>query len=194
MFFEDLATFYEAALRDPGGARQEPSRTPYRRYALQSRRQAEDGSYDEAQAYFSRYLDGLETLNALPTDSPRRPEGPGAAANVVFRIDPARNARLAALASRHETTPFVVYLCALALVVARQTSRQEAVIGVPTANRELADFRSTVGFFANTTPLRLAVPLEADVAQLLQLGWNNVLQTFSHSRLPSSMRLPGSRS
>ncbi len=184
VFFEDLASLYGAALQGPTNVQPQAPRIPYRRYVSHSRRQAEDGNYGEALSYFSRYLDGLETLNELPTDNPRRPDGPGMASNVVLHIDPARNARLAALAARHETTPFVVYLSALALVVARQTYRQEAVIGVPTANRELADFRSTVGFFANTTPLRLTVPPQADVGQLLRLGWNNVLQTFSHSRLP----------
>lgn len=184
VFFEDLASLYGTALGLPAQALREPPRASYRRYALHSRHQAGDGSYAGALAYFTDYLDGLETLNALPTDNPRRPDGPGMAANVVLHVDAARNARLAGLAARHETTPFVVYLSALALVVARQTCRSEAVIGVPTANRELADFRSTVGFFANTTPLRLAVPPDADVAQLLRLGWSNVLKTFSHSSLP----------
>jgi amino acid adenylation domain-containing protein len=184
VFFEDLSALYEAVLRGAGDAQQEAPRVPYRRYALHSRRTAEAGGYADALDYFSRYLEGLETLNALPTDSPRGPGGPGPAANVVLHVDAARNARLAALAARHETTPFAVYLSALALVVARQTHRQEAVIGVPTANRELADFRSTVGFFANTTPLRLAVPAAADVARLLRLAWDNVQQTFRHARLP----------
>lgn len=184
VLFEDLGRHYAAALRGDDPARERPASVPYGRYARQSRRWAAEGSHAQALAYFNRYLEGLETLNALPTDFPRGAGGPGLAASVVRRLDGMRCARLAALAAAHATTPFVVFLSALALVVARQTHRPEAVIGVPTANRELADFRSTVGFFANTTPLRLSVRPAMSFDQWLKQGSENVHETLKHSRLP----------
>lgn len=99
-FFAELSAAYRLALGSGAHAmrdvdalaatdRRAPP-VPYRRFAQRSQRRAAQGSHAAGVAYFADYLDGIEALNALPVDRPRRAVAGTAVAATLSRTVPRR--------------------------------------------------------------------------------------------------------
>lgn len=93
------------------------------------------------------------TLN-LCTDYPR-PSAPSyAGGQVTFDMGSELSARLQHLAGDRSATLFTVLFCASAVLLARYTSQEDIVIGIPSAGRTAPGLEKIIGMFVNSLPVR----------------------------------------
>jgi amino acid adenylation domain-containing protein len=134
-------------------------------------------------AYWARQLAGVPALE-LPLDRPRsdRPRRIGAVEPLA--LDRRMAEGIDALARQHATTPFVVLLTALQILLHRHSGQTDFAVGTPAANRTRGEFDATVGVFINTLTLRADLSGEPDVAECLRRTQATLLDALAHQDLP----------
>ena len=83
-------------------------------------------------------------------------------------------------------TVFVFFLAALALYLSRVAERSEVLIGVPILNRGGRRFQHCPGMFVGVLALRMVVPANATVSDLVAVASNALRGALRHSRYPLS--------
>ncbi|MBP2329402.1 amino acid adenylation domain-containing protein [Kibdelosporangium banguiense] len=120
----------------------------------------------------------------IPTDHRRPRLQSFSGARLPVTLDSSTTDRLRGWATRAGVTPYTVLLTALSVVLSRASGQDDLIIGLPVANRARPEFARTVGYFANTCPLRVdmrANPSLPDLVTTVQRSLDDVLQ---HSTLP----------
>ncbi|QSX79617.1 non-ribosomal peptide synthetase [Agrilutibacter solisilvae] len=139
----------------------------------------------QAQIDFWRdHLSGAPALLELPTDRPRPPVQSYRGDRVDVCIPPDLAQAMRGLAQRHGVTLFLVVQAAWAILLSRLSGQSEVVIGSPMANRQRAELEPLIGFFVNTLALRVDVPGDTSVGQLLARSKAALLGAFAHQDLP----------
>ena len=129
-------------------------------------------------------LAGAPPVLGLPTDHPRPTVQSYAGARQCFDVDAVTTRKLRALSQQNDATLFMAFHTALAILLARYTSNNDIVIGVPVANRNHRQLEALIGFFANTMVLRSEVKAECSFNELLAQIKTHDLQAFKYQELP----------
>ncbi|WDZ85825.1 non-ribosomal peptide synthetase [Micromonospora cathayae] len=148
------------------------------------RRQAADGALAAGLEYWRNTLRGVPTVLELPGDHPRADRPRYTGGRTTLLCPPALVRRVTALARAEGVTPYAVLLSCFAAQVARTTGRTDMVIGSPAAGRPGPAFDGTVGYFANTLPLRLRPAAGASLRALLRPVHEQVLRGLEHQYVP----------
>ncbi|WP_156095165.1 non-ribosomal peptide synthetase, partial [Nocardia lijiangensis] len=184
----DLAAAYAA--RTTGAAPDwAPLPAQYADYALWQRELlgAEDDpdSLSARQlAYWRQALRGLPAQLDLPADRPRPAVPSHAAASVTVLLDQSVSSGIAALAARHDATPFMVVHAALAVLLARLSGTADIAVGAPIAGRGERMLDDLVGMFVNTLVLRTEVPGADSFAAVLRRVRESDLDAFANTEVP----------
>jgi len=88
------------------------------------------------------------------------------------------------LAARVNCTPFHVLLAAFSLAYARWIGSRDVCIGTRVAGRAHEDSADAVGFFVNMLPIRLTVPSQGSVRELLELVRDSTIETLEREQTP----------
>jgi amino acid adenylation domain-containing protein len=184
----DLSEAYTARI-----AGQAPTWAPldvqYADYALWQRRTLGEAEAPESPggrqlAFWTVALAGAPEELELPFDR-RRPATPaGAGAAVGLEIPPELHRRLAALARRHEVTPFMVIQAGLGVLLTRLGAGTDLPIGTPVAGRADAALEDLVGFFVNTLVLRVDTSGDPRFTELLERVRRTDVEAYAHQDLP----------
>ncbi|WP_341720829.1 condensation domain-containing protein [Micromonospora sp. FIMYZ51] len=137
--------------------------------------------FDRQRDYWRRRLDGARilTLPAAPDADPPEAARPGlASADLSAEI----TARVAALAQRLRTTPFVVFLAVYYAQLAAYTGKHDVVVATLFANRLDRRTQGVVGFLATMALLRTEV--RGTFADLVARTHTTVSGAFAHQELP----------
>jgi amino acid adenylation domain-containing protein len=183
VFFRDLAHFYALATGKTNRQLAGPA-VQYADYAAWQRALEQSGGFRPDVDYWKRCLDGAPPLLALPTDRPRQASANMRGATGSFSIPAGLTSDLRALASRTQSTLFMVTLAGFAVLLKRYSRQDDIVIGTPVANREMVELEQLVGFFVNTLALRLVLTGDLTVDALIDRVRGVVLEAFSHQRAP----------
>ncbi|WP_197093714.1 non-ribosomal peptide synthetase [Nonomuraea sp. SBT364] len=177
----DLASAYSARVRGtaPDWA---PLPVQYADYALWQREVLD--SADELVAYWSKALAGLPDEIPLPADRPRPAVSSHRGASVELRIDAPTHRALAALATEHRVTMFMVLQAGLAALLTRVGGGSDIPIGSPVAGRTDQALSDLVGFFVNTLVLRNDTSGNPSFRELLGRVRESDLGAFAHQDLP----------
>ncbi|GAA1964836.1 hypothetical protein GCM10009754_41020 [Amycolatopsis minnesotensis] len=120
-----------------------------------------------AERAWSETLDGIDepTLVAAPGSS----REPGETEHLVTALSAESTSALSAAARRHGFTMNTVVQAAWAMLVGQLTGRQDVVFGTTASVRppELPGAGSMIGFFLNTTPVRVRLDPARSLANLL---------------------------
>jgi len=178
----DLGEAYAAA-RAGRPPRWAPLPVDYADYAAWLPSQLEGPSFDESLAIWKRRLDGVPTL-ALPTDRVRT-------ASQSFRGDvvsrplptPVGDA-LKALGRGHGATPFVAFLAAFEVLIARLSGDEDFALGTPVGGRTLPELASLIGFFANTLVVRADLSGSPAYTEVLVRARERVAEALRHQEVP----------
>ncbi|KPW23100.1 Non-ribosomal peptide synthetase SyfB, partial [Pseudomonas cannabina pv. alisalensis] len=81
-------------------------------------------------------------------------------------------------------TPFMLFMGAWAVLLARLSGQEEVVVGMPVANRRRAEIEGLIGLFVNTLAVRVDTSGEPDVATLLARIKARVVAAQDHQDLP----------
>ncbi len=135
-------------------------------------------------AYWQERLSGVEMLNALPADRPRRPNDPYHAQSMTARINAATLARLDDFSRQQGVTRFSLLHAVLAVVVARWSGRDHAVIGTPVSGRDKPAFDRIIGLFVNTLPVKTDIDPKLGFDRFVKQADAGLKNDLAHQDVP----------
>jgi len=155
----------------------------YADWAAWQRAWLEGGELDRQLAYWRRELEGVEPLE-IPTDRRRSARRGLRGASVGFELEAEDAAALVRFARAEGATLFQVLLACFQALLARTTANRDVVVGIPIANRTVAEVESVVGFFANTLAVRTRVDPGLTLRALVRRVGGKVLDAYAHQDVP----------
>jgi hypothetical protein len=138
----------------------------------------------ELAGYWRGELAGPPPPLPLPTDRPMPRRRTFAGDTVESDLPADFTARIAALARRARTTPYMVHLAAFAAELGRWCGTADVVVGVPMACRTEPEHAELVGCTLNVVPLRIDADPAADLAGLAGHVRELLLDAFACQQLP----------
>ncbi|NJL28731.1 MAG: hypothetical protein HC897_12985 [Thermoanaerobaculia bacterium] len=129
-------------------------------------------------------MSGDLPLLDLPADRPRSARLSNQGACCVLELPLALSQELVALSRRRGVTLFMTLLAAWAIQLARRSGREEMIIGMTIANRNLHETEGLIGFFVNTLPLRIDLSQATTFPELLDQMRDVALGAFTHQDVP----------
>lgn len=177
VFLADLSAAYRARLG--AGAPLEPLPVQYADYAAWQRDRLAGAEVAADVAYWR------DLLRDAPTEldlGGGHAGSPGGTRSRELPGDLGERVRRAARAA--EVTPFVVLLAAYALMLHRESGRDDLVVGVPAAGRDLPDLANLIGYFADLLPFRLDLSGRPSVRRLLRRVHGATLAAQRHRTAP----------
>jgi amino acid adenylation domain-containing protein len=161
------------------------ARPPFRDYLNWLARQ----DHAQAETYWRRILDGIDTLTPLPYDRPPAPaHAPESAQWQSIALEEKASGRLYGFAQRHGLTVNTLLQGAWALLLSRYTGQRDVVFGTTVSGRpaDLPGADEMIGLFINTLPVRVQVDDASAVT-----GWLQSLQyAQAEARQHDAVSLP----
>ncbi|HLL45218.1 MAG TPA: condensation domain-containing protein, partial [Longimicrobiaceae bacterium] len=135
-------------------------------------------------AYWRRRLAGAPPTLDLPTDRPR-PAVPGLRGTSHRWELPASSSRaVRELCRREGVTPYMVFLAAWQLLLARYAGTDDVSVGTGIAGRNRLELEGLVGFFVNTLVLRTELSGAPTVRETLRRVREATLDAFANQDVP----------
>ncbi|MFY0569792.1 condensation domain-containing protein [Archangium lansingense] len=179
IFFEELAIAYQAAVAG------EPAVLPelpvqYADWAAWQREQLTEQRSTELARWWRQQLSGLPlVLDLVP---PRRAQGRG---RRIHRALPSEvTAAVHAFASAERQTVFTILAAAWGAVLGHCANRQQVLLGLAVANRDLPELERVLGFFVNTVVLRVDLSGNPTIRELLARVAEATAAAYAHKDLP----------
>jgi amino acid adenylation domain-containing protein len=177
VIISELAKLYEAAVS--GAAADLQAAPSFASYGAEERtRQAKEAAVVDA-FWLPQFAPPPPPLD-LPTDRPRVAQKTFAGATVTRRIDPALTQQFRKAAARQGCTLFVGLFAAFEVLLARLSSQNEVVVGIPAAGQSLVEGDSLVGHCVNFLPLRGRWSNETTMVEHLAATRQLVLAAYEH--------------
>ena len=88
------------------------------------------------------------------------------------------------MSREHQTTLYVVLLAGLGAALARETGRDDIVLGSPVANRPDRRLEALIGLFVNQVAIRIRVPGGVTFAALVAQVRESTLAALRHRDVP----------
>ncbi|MFE1961871.1 amino acid adenylation domain-containing protein [Streptomyces sp. NPDC059479] len=181
---EEIETLYTAFTKgEPSPL--EPLPVQYLDYAQWQREsyEASAESMDRQRAYWRERLADLDPLE-LPADRPRPARWDSSGDSLSFTVPAALAARVDEVGRRAGATPFMTYLAAFQLLLARHTGRRDVAVGVSLASRDQPELDQMIGMFLNTVVLRTDLSGDPSFTELLARVRDAQLDDFSNQEVP----------
>ena len=136
--------------------------------------------------YWSAQLSDLPESIRLPVDRSHRSPTyrTHAGAEVQRPLDADLTSNLKALASREDTTLYVLLQAAFSLLLSRYGDQDDLIIGTTTASRARPELEKTIGFLVNTLPLRHRIDWASDFSGHVGRTKAIVSDALGHQLLP----------
>jgi len=156
----------------------------YADFALWQRDRLQGETLEELLAWWRQRLAGCRHVLDLPTDHPRPPIQSTRGARRSRHLASGLGSAVHALARQRGTTPFAIYLAAIAALLHRLTGHDDLLVGSPAANRTRPELEEVVGFFANTLVLRAELGGDPAFEGLVDRVRETVAGALAHQDLP----------
>ncbi|MFA0963354.1 amino acid adenylation domain-containing protein [Roseivirga sp. BDSF3-8] len=156
----------------------------YKDYAVWQQNRANDQDLKEGREFWHNKMDGELPVLELPTDFPRPAIKTFNGALAEHLISSESLTALKELCSQQGNTLFQGIYSVVYTLLARYTGQKDVIIGTPVANRTEPELQETIGFFANTVPLRMQFDLQGSFNQLLSLSKNMAQEAFDQASYP----------
>lgn len=182
-FFDELASFYEAAQSS------KPALLPnmafqYSDFAVRQEKLYARGAFEQDVAFWRTALAGAPPVLALPTARERSAQRSHRGKRFGFDIDESLSKELRALCSRQGATLFMGLLSAFQILLQRWADTDDVVIGTPVSGSRDEDFAKLIGCFVNTVALRGDLSGDPTFATLLARNRSILLDAFEHQHAP----------
>jgi len=152
--------------------------------AWQRRRLSGEGLEDLLAWWRQELADAPERLE-LPTDRPSPPTQTFRGSAVGLKVPPALRAALTTLPRGDgAVTPFMIFLAAWQVLLARISGQDDVLVGYPVAGRTAREMAGLIGFFANTLVLRTRSQGDPPFTALLGRVRSSVLGALEHQEMP----------
>ncbi len=134
--------------------------------------------------YWRHELEGAPPFLELPLDRPRPAAQTYSGAAYRCRLEPALQARLAALSRRENSTLFMTLFSVFVHLLGRHSGQDDVCVGVAVAGRGPAETENLIGLFINTLVLRTRLTSDMSFEELLRAVRESALGAYAHQDLP----------
>ena len=152
----------------------------YADYAVWQRRHLSGELLAAEVEHWRQRLAGMPQTLELPTDRPRPVRWSGRGGRRFFRAPVPR-------AKGERATPFMIWVAALAALLARRSGQLDLAIGAPIAGRGRREVEGLIGFFLNTLVLRVDLAGDPRWSELVARVRRTALDAYAHQELPFEM-------
>jgi nonribosomal peptide synthetase DhbF len=183
VFLAELAALYDAHM---AGRVPDLPALPmsYFEYARRERDRQSSAEITRQLEYWMRSLEGAPRLLDVSAGK-RRPAIRSYRGDVIeFAIDQALREPLVDTARQYGVTPFIVVMCAWAVVLGRYSGQLDLLLGVPVEGRTDSACASLVGLFVNTIILRVRLDQSDSYAALLSASLDTLMEGMAHQSVP----------
>ncbi|MDZ8257277.1 condensation domain-containing protein [Nostoc sp. ChiQUE01b] len=146
-------------------------------------RQWLQGQLETQLAYWQQQLGGIPVVE-LPSDSPRSTIQTFSGAREALVLPKTLSEKLKTLNQRQGITLFMVLLAAFGTLLHWYTDQEDIVVGTDIANRNQAETKELIGFFANQLVLRTNLSKNPTFLELLERVREMTLEAYAHQDLP----------
>ncbi len=179
---DELATAYSDLLHER--TPELPAAVGYEEFVRWQQDYERSPQWQADERYWLDLLAGDVQAPTLPVRELPQP-GKGIASHRVT-VDPELFAELERVAGDSGTTVFSVLTAAFEVLIAAHSGARDFVVGATTAGRPQARFRNTLGYFANTIPVRAEPAAHTSVADLVRDTGQQLRQSLGHQHFPVS--------
>lgn len=141
--------------------------------------------------YWQTQLRGAQPHLALPTDYPRPVKDSHHGQPCPFTLEAELTHHLRQLAQQEGCTLYMVLMTGFQLLLHLYTQQRDILVAAHVANRNEAQFAATVGYLADTFPIRTQIPAGATVQSVLHQVQPTIRAAMEHQGFP--MRLMAER-
>lgn len=173
LLLDDLAALYQGQMLPPPGP-------PYSEIA-QDQRERVNLRTGELREYWTGVLEGVPAVCTFPGPGDRA-SGKGERTRVHMADGLSESVRTTALSMN--ASPFMLYLAAYSILLARARGQRDVVIGIPTANRTTPTELTTLGWFINRIPLRMRLAEPISLHDAIGVVRDAMLDGLEHQELP----------
>ncbi|WP_142250624.1 non-ribosomal peptide synthetase [Bradyrhizobium sp. UNPF46] len=156
----------------------------YADYALWQRQWLRGEVQTRQLDYWKRQLADAPQALALPTDRARPQIQSFRGASRGFSLTPQLSSDLRVLARQEKATPYMVFLAAFSVLLARYSGQRDILIGSPFAGRGLPELEAMVGCFVNMLVMRTDVSDDPSFRDLLQRVKETTLSAYENQDVP----------
>ena len=135
--------------------------------------------HQQKEFWLAEFNDTVPVLN-LPEDFKRPSEQSFKGNRVSMTLDTQLSADINAFCKAYEVTPFMYFISAYYVVLARYSNQENIVIGTPVSGRTHADLNEQIGIFINTLALRNSPIKKQRFSDFLEAVKTNVLEAIAH--------------
>lgn len=162
----------------------EPLKIHYKDYAHWQNRLIDSLSFQDHKRYWCKQLEGnLPRLNLnINQNRPAIRSYQGKSVN--FLISREQKLKLEEMATRYETSLFMISIALLNTVFYKYSGQQDIILGSPIAGREHPDLEDQVGLYINTLLLRNVFKGAESFEKLLLTTKKNMLNAIKHRSYP----------
>ena len=183
MFYQELATLYEAVL-DGETHLFAPLPVQYADYAMWQHERLQGEVLESQLAYWKRQLGtGLTTLN-LPTDYERPVVQTYRGARLTRTLGEEVTKALRELSRQQGVTQFMTLLGTVDILLSRHTGQDDIILGSTIAGRNRPETEGLIGFFINALALRTDLSGNPTFLELLKRVREVCLDAYTHQDLP----------
>jgi amino acid adenylation domain-containing protein len=156
----------------------------YGDYAVWQRRWISTGALENQAEFWKNTLAGASELLTLPLDRPRPNQRNHVGGGIKITFDAELTSALKRLGQRNGCTLYMTLLAGWAILIARLSGQSDVVVGTPVANRNRAEIEKLIGFFVNTLALRLDIPGDLTVTEILCQVRERTVVAQQHQDIP----------
>lgn len=163
-----------------------PLQVQYADFARWQREALNSPASERCLSFWRQQLEGVAgNSELLPLDHPRPTQQTFAGATLRTTLPGSSLSDFAQLGQMRRATPFMVMLAALQALLQTYSANDEAIIGVPVANRR-PEFEPLIGCFINMVAVRGDVSGNPTFLDLLGRVRETALAAFLHPEVPFS--------
>ncbi|APJ02763.1 non-ribosomal peptide synthetase [Silvanigrella aquatica] len=154
----------------------------YKDFAIWQKHFLQNTVYSAQLKYWKNKLENFETLN-LPVDINRK-SNKSYGFDIPFELDYESSLKLINLAKSMNVSLFSLLLGGFYILLMNYCNQDDIIIGVPLANRNHKNIKSTIGLFVNTLPIRIKIDPNSKIIDFLKLVGEEVVNTQINQDIP----------
>jgi len=183
IIMEELGLIYTALMENKAANLPELPIT-YADYALWQNDWMKGEDCRQQLDFWVKEMKGAPELMQLPMDFQRPKKQTYDGDEVNFVLDTQLTGQLAMLSRKNGASLFVTLLSIFNSLIARYTSQEEFVIGIPIAGRVYRELELLNGMLINDMPIRVAALENMTFTEMVELCKTKLFQAFDNQELP----------
>jgi hypothetical protein len=180
---QELAVCYQAvaANRTPDLPRLS---LQYADYASWAAAQLGSNSIANQLQYWKQKLTGLPPYLELPIKRPYPEQRSAWGATVTFEVSSTASGAFVGVGRESGATPFMTFLAAYALLIARFSGQRDFCIGSPVTQRKQVEIQRMIGLFVNMVAYRMQFEPQQSFRDILRQVRTTALDAYEQSDVP----------